>query len=622
MLEVNEQTLFTRALCPPEGYRLDRVVGTTYTLDLVAMLTVPMALSFPGWAEANKVEDASPLAQLESLRVHAERIHLFCDAAHIKEPPANRPLLAFLESSVFEVQAPKGGAFHPKVWVIRYVPLQQELPVRFKLLVLSRNLTFDSCWDLCLTLEGVLKDRSRAIRQQKPLAEFLESLPGLVVRNKPSKIVASAIQAMADELQVTSFELPEGFDELAFHPMGLSPGESWPFRANAQSTLVISPFLAGSRLEQLAGSKVSYLVSRAEELAGVSEESLAPYESFTLNDALSPEELDTPDGKPAGRLLQGLHAKLYLCERGWDAHVFVGSANATFSAFQRNVEFLVELVGKKSRVGIQPLMDGERANSLRSMLVPWRRPEAPGEEDEEAAEQKKLEKALDVLRKELGGLPWKATVTPDKKGLFRLTLQLRQKLKGEPPGVKFLCWPSSRPGEKRALQIGAIPTLAWDGCTCEQLTAFFVIEMTLSIRKKKTECSARQTFAFHVPLEGAPEDRAERILHRLLQTEGTLEQYLMMLLSPEEASSRGLVASQGLPQQFAASIPGHPSQAAPRLPLFETMLRSAYHAPEKLVAVGRLLSDLKKTPEGRQLIPDGLGAFWSSLSAVLREEQV
>ena len=44
-------------------------------------------------------------------------------------------------------------------------------------------------------------------------------------------------------------------------------------------------------------------------------------------------------------------------------------------------------------------------------------------------------------------------------------------------------------------------------------------------------------------------------------------------------------------------------------------------AAEKLVAVGRLLSDLKKTPEGRQLIPDGLGAFWSSLSAVLREEQ-
>lgn len=622
MLETNDQALFTRALCPPDGYRLDRIVGTTYTLDLVAMLTVPMALSFPGWAEANTIHEANPLAQLESLRVHAERVHLFCDAAYIKEPPPNRPLLAFLEASVFEVQAPGGGAFHPKVWVARYVPLQPEQSVRFKVLVLSRNLTFDSCWDLCLTLEGTVQDRTRAIRQQKPLAEFLQSLPGLVVRNKPSESVATAIQGMADELRVTSFELPEGFDELAFHPMGLSSGESWPFPRDVQSTLVISPFLTEATLERLPGTRASYLVSRAEELAGVSAESLTHYESFVLHDALSPEDLDTPDGKPAGRLLQGLHAKMYVCEHGWNAHVFVGSANATHSAFRRNVEFLVELVGKRSRVGIQPLMDGERANSLRSMLVPWRRPDAPSEEEEDAVEQKKLERTLDVLRKELGGLPWRATVTADKKSLFRLTLHLPYQLGGEPPEVKLQCWPSSRPGEKRTVSIGATPTLTWEGCTCEQLTAFFVIEMSLRVRKKKTTYTAQQTFAFHVPLEGAPEDRAERILQRMLQTEGALEQYLMMLLSPDEASARGLVGSKGLLALLSASTPGPSSPAAPRLPLFEAMLRAAHHTPEKLSAVGRLLSDLKKTPEGRQLIPDGLETFWSSLSAVLHEERL
>lgn len=621
MLETNDQTLFTRALCPPDGYQLDRVVGTTYTLDLVAMLTVPMALSFPGWAEANTIHDANPLAQLESLRSHAERIHLFCDAAYIKEPPPNRPLLAFLEASVFEVQAPEGGAFHPKVWVVRYAPLQPEQPVRFKLLVLSRNLTFDSCWDLCLTLDGIVQDRTRAIRQQKPLAEFLRSLPALVVRNKPSEGVAAAIQSMADELLVTSFEPPEGFDELAFHAMGLSSGGSWPFPQDVQSTLVVSPFLTETRLERLVGARVSYLVSRAEELARVSAESLASYECFVLHDALSPEELDTPDGEPAGRLLQGLHAKLYVCERGWNAHVFVGSANATYSAFQRNVEFLVELVGKRSRVGVQPLMDGERANALRSMLVPWRRPEAPSGEEEGALEQERLEKALDALRKKLGGLPWRATVAADKRGLFRLTLQLPHELGGEPPQVKLRCWPSTRPGEKRALPIGSTPALIWEGCPCEHLTAFFVIEASLGVRRQKTTYTAQQIFALHVPLEGAPEDRAERILHRMLQAEGALEQYLMMLLSPDEASSRGLVGSKGPLALLTAPTSGQSSQAAPRLPLFEAMLRSAHQAPEKLAAVGRLLSDLKKTPEGRQLIPDGLETFWSSLSVVLREER-
>src|ERR1035438_845973 len=50
--------------------------------------------------------------------------------------------------------------------------------------------------------------------------------------------------------------------------------------------------------------------------------------------------------------LHGLHAKLFVSDDGWYSHVWTGSANATIAAFERNVEFMVHLTGKKSSCGI------------------------------------------------------------------------------------------------------------------------------------------------------------------------------------------------------------------------------------------------------------------------------
>ena len=41
----------------------------------------------------------------------------------------------------------------------------------------------------------------------------------------------------------------------------------------------------------------------------------------------------------------GLHAKIYVADAGWKSRIWVGSANATHAAFNRNVEFLAELEG-------------------------------------------------------------------------------------------------------------------------------------------------------------------------------------------------------------------------------------------------------------------------------------
>ena len=63
------------------------------------------------------------------------------------------------------------------------------------------------------------------------------------------------------------------------------------------------------------------------------------------------DESATEADEAAGGIeeLTGLHAKLYVADRGWKTHIWTGSANATDAAFKHNVEFLVELRGPRRR---------------------------------------------------------------------------------------------------------------------------------------------------------------------------------------------------------------------------------------------------------------------------------
>ncbi|GAG85015.1 unnamed protein product, partial [marine sediment metagenome] len=81
--------------------------------------------------------------------------------------------------------------------------------------------------------------------------------------------------------------------------------------------------------------------------------------------------------------LSGLHAKFFAMESGWDVKWLLGSANATDAAFRgHNVEFMVELKGKKSRFGIDKILGDEEDDfSLLALLRPYPEPEERTEID-------------------------------------------------------------------------------------------------------------------------------------------------------------------------------------------------------------------------------------------------
>ncbi|MEO6502982.1 MAG: hypothetical protein ABIQ09_13865, partial [Jatrophihabitantaceae bacterium] len=141
MLTPETRVLLTDALRPPDGYRVDLAVATTYSLDLTALLLVPMSFALHQTAN-NELDAVDGVALLESLRRYAQRTTVFCQAGGIHLPAKYSPLLQFLEQSVSEVTPPDPRRiFHPKVWMIRFVAADNRH--RHRVLVLSRNLTFD-----------------------------------------------------------------------------------------------------------------------------------------------------------------------------------------------------------------------------------------------------------------------------------------------------------------------------------------------------------------------------------------------------------------------------------------------------------------------------------------------
>jgi hypothetical protein len=366
MLAPADRRLLLDVLAPPEGYALDQALGTTYTLDLLALLRVPLAATALPWSGAQGEPVNNPFALLTALRRNAGKVSLYCHAGATKVPARHIPLLAFLEDAVHPVTPPKnGGLFHPKLWLLRFTPDAPEDAVWYRLVVLSRNLTFDRSWDVALMLDGELVDRQRGFSLNRPLAEFITALPPMAeaAGTELNESARRRAALLADEVRRVEWSLPDGFDALAFRPIGHDGRANWPI-SDVRRLMVISPFVGAPALAALREQVSDKLavVGRFEELGRLDSETIANVGDFEIFD--DPSALLDVDDAPVeadhdhqssdadAPELSGLHAKVFVGKRGHRAVVYVGSANATEAAFERNVEFLVELEGSHAQHGI------------------------------------------------------------------------------------------------------------------------------------------------------------------------------------------------------------------------------------------------------------------------------
>lgn len=606
MLAPRDRRLLLDALRPPSGYHLDRAIATTFSLDLLALLTAPLAFTFLDWEDDEGRPTADPIALLEAIRRHADRITIFCQAGHIAVPKPGQLLFGYLENSVVEVAAPRaGGVFHPKLWLLRYCA--ESGPVRYRLLCLSRNLTFDRSWDTALVLDGELTDRTNAFAANHPLADLIGALPDLAQR-QISKELVRQVRDIEKEVRLVRFELPEDVEDVRFHALGIEGHSRMPFPRDNRRMLVMSPFLSEGFLKRLAENHPqSILISRPDSLQLISPATLAQFaEAHVLSESANPDDEDPAEGVHKElESLSGLHAKLYVEDDGWRGRVWTGSANATDAAFRANVELLVELEGPKSRLGIDAILgtaDGI-ASGLLDLLQPFSRIEA---EPKPAP----LSDILDAVRAELSRVPLEAEVREEAGQSFTLVLSPGAPLPAWPDDMTVVCRPITlRSEHAQGLTAGSGAPVCFSPISFDALTSFVSFELTL--RRSGEEVSI--SFAVNVPLSGTPADRRERLLRSLLKSREQVLRLLLLLLEESELSVADLIG---------ASEANGKEWARPRgdlLPLLEPLLRVLARDPRRLDEVARLIADLRTTPEGQALLPEGLEAIWDPIWCARQE---
>ncbi len=607
MFDPYERRLLLEALRPPAGYELDHAIGTTYSLDLLALLSAPLA--FSSFAESDTPQ-ADPLVLLEALRASAERITLFCEAGRIYVPPTDRLLLAHLEGSVVECIAPLGGAFHPKIWLLRFVNEEEAV---FRFLCLSRNLTFDRSWDTSLVLDGRVRGRTRVTN--RPLVEFVRALPAMAVR-EPSAERLEAIGDLAAEALRVEWDVPPPFEELTFHPLGHRKRTSpWPFEeARVDRMLVVTPFVSAPMLERLSADGADHvIVSRADQLDQCTPDAVDRYsDKYVLADAAN----DDGSGEEPAEPMRALHAKFYIADQGWKATIWTGSANATVSAFEENVEFLVALRGSKSQVGIETVLQPAAANEVkfRDLLAPYERSD---EVDPELEAGRLLEREAAQLRRRLADGALQLRALPGAAdGLWDLVLEATAVIEPVPNLQSVEVWPVTRAHQAsaEAVELVGVGELArFSGLPLELLTPFMAYRVLL----RSGQAEITEEFVLNLTLLGDPEDRRAHVLRSMLSNRTEVLRYLLYLLSGDRVEAVRALTQVTRPANGSAGDLG----GVHGLPLLESLLRTLDRDPVKLAAVRRVVEDLQESEGDSSLLPEDWQEIWEPVSAVARREQ-
>jgi hypothetical protein len=609
MLKPDERSHLLELLRPPAGFHLDLAVGTTFSLDLISALMLPLSFAFFDWEHADGQPVADPLALLEALRRYGDRFTVFCQAGQIRLPPKYPPLVTFLEPCIYEVQPQdEHGVFHPKVWALRFLGEDDE--VRYRVLCLSRNLTFDRCWDTVVSLDGELGDRSNAIAANHPLGDFMVGLPKLALRRvAPER--RKGILRMADELRRVRFTWPEGFDErrCGFWVSGLDGRASAPFGDRRDQSLIVSPFLSDAVVRDfLEYGGATHLISRPDSLQDLPVETLRACESvYFLQRQLTEEPNADVPSADRGEVLDGLHAKLFVIDRGWEASVFCGSFNATRHALEHNVEFMVEMVGKKSRFGVEQMLRQVKGETNFADLLQAYDVNIESLPSDPAARQ--LDELFQETKRALASACPRLIVTSvDEAELFDVSLAWTRPLRLPKGEIEVRAWPITQHAE-RAQVLG--DTAVFCRLSYEGLTPLIAFSITAEVAGAK----GQSVFVMNLPLEGAPVDRQDRVLASLLAGRDQLLRYILFLLAAGDEAS---ASSGGLADLLVCDEKsGERAQSFPCL--LETMLRALHRGPEQIGRVASLLDALRKAPNGSALLSADFQKIWDPIWEAAQE---
>jgi hypothetical protein len=402
---------------------------------------------------------------------------------------------------------------------------------------------------------------------------------------------AERVASLSEALHGARFALPSGVDELRLEVLGMTRTPS-PLPANADRSLILSPFVGDDFFTHVRPGPVDELVSRPESLDLLDTAFEAIGTAYAFDDGSgvdlgSVEERLSP--RDPGRPLVGLHAKVFAFEEGRRARLFLGSANATGAAFTSNVEILVELRAPVERLGIDRLSDDTPdERGLRSLFVPYTRNGAgPDSDDREEFGP------LDAGRHAIARLTFAGDVEQSATG-WAVTYRSREAMPVI-DGAVIHCWPLATPGHRRPVAAGA-PLEARFATSVEAISGFLAFEIA-------GDDGTLTEFVVPVPLRGVPEQRDRLLLRALVGNAERFLRYLLALLDEDATVLDVPDTPAGTPAPRGDGV------GAGGLPVLEKLLRTMRKDPAKLAALHPLVSDLGAD----DALPAGFGELWATL---------
>jgi len=345
----NDRLDYGKQISAPPGYILDQAVATTYSLDMITLLSIPVALFYSATLDGEVNENRNDI--FYSIQKTSEKLKVYCQRSKIKSPNNVNKLMAFIEDCITEIQpVSHNKSFHPKILVLRYIGQNKKTIYRF--LVMSRNLTFSRDWDLALCTEGYVTNSVQ--KKNKPLVDYIRHLTKISDFKNSKKFLR--------DLEKVSFTVMPPFTSFEFFPSGFT-GYSNPLKDEVfKDLIIVSPFVDATSLKhfnqqtKVKGKK--YLFSRKEELDKIHTDILETYTVYSFSNRIVDAEEDMvireDDGIPK---LQSLHAKLYVASKpdgtiSW----YLGSANFSRAALIRNEEFLIALSTKDYKCSVPAIL--------------------------------------------------------------------------------------------------------------------------------------------------------------------------------------------------------------------------------------------------------------------------
>ena len=546
------------------GYDVEFAVGLTYSLDLEALISVPISFGMLG--DSEDFAKQSPTCLLAAIRKSSDKIAVFCNPSSIKVPKDCRKVYSLLEKSVFPVK--QKGSFHPKLWAIQEVNKKGHR--RIKLVVLSRNLTFDDSLDIVVSLTG---DVTGTIRNKSKYMPVVNLLDWVAKFASPQK--REMVRKLCENFRtVDKFFVDEPFDDYefyAFNPAvnGLMNQEDIYDEMQGRDMIVFSPFIDEKTLNWLfEKASRKHLVTRRNNITQNVHNLMGSGNIFAVNESLIDDEETKVD----------LHAKMYFVSKGGNNNLYLGSANATHSAFNRNTELLLRLhyiPYKASFDKFKETMLGEEENQYVPVDTIFADNCTRVLTDEEIAFGEAI-RSIDHAKVVKTGDQYDTIIYFKKCGW----------------NVHVSISPLQGPANKPSVEISAETKIS--GMLLKDLSEFYILT---SGNDPKTQ----QRSLIKIRTDGIPEERDNAIFQSIVDTENKFINYVSILLSdhPQET----LFNEKEQERLLGKKVLGKDSSATTSL--YEEMLNTVSNDPDQLDIIKQDLDKFgDKVPESFKTMLD------------------